>query len=267
VLARGALKPGRLSRKVVVLTGACGAQGAVEARALAAEGATVIGLDVREPEDPIDGVDHRVLDVADAAAWSSLAGALREQHETVHGLVNNAAITSRARLGELSAEHIERVLAINVTGPLLAIQALSPLMTDGGSIVNVSSIAGSTGHFPPAYTASKWALRGVSRAASVELGRLGIRVNTILPGVIETPMAQTPAALTALLTDEIPLARRGAAQDIAPLVTFLLSDESAWISGAEIAVDGGQAGHGGMKRLSDALRIATTTNPDQQERP
>jgi 3alpha(or 20beta)-hydroxysteroid dehydrogenase len=141
---------------------------------------------------------------------------------------------------------------------VLAIQALAPLMTGGGSIVNVSSIAGTTGHYPPAYTASKWALRGVSRAASSELGRLGIRVNAIMPGVVATPMAHdAPEVFTRLVVDDIPLGRRGAPEDVAPLVVFLMSDESAWISGAEIAVDGGQAAHGGMKRLSDAVREET----------
>jgi NAD(P)-dependent dehydrogenase (short-subunit alcohol dehydrogenase family) len=241
--------------KVIVVTGAAGGQGAEEARALAAEGASVIGVDVLEPADPADGVDHRLFDVADAAAWDDFAASLG----SVHGLVNNAAVTSRVRLGDVTAEHMSRLLAINVTGPVLAIQALAPLMTDGGSIVNVSSIAGTTGHYPPAYTASKWALRGVSRAASAELGRLGIRVNTIMPGVIATPMARdAPEAFTRLVVDDIPMGRRGTAEDVAPLVVFLMSDESAWISGAEIAVDGGQAAHGGMKRLSDAVREETT---------
>jgi 3alpha(or 20beta)-hydroxysteroid dehydrogenase len=173
----------------------------------------------------------------------------------VQGLVNNAGITHRVRLGEVTLADLNRVLAVNLCGPLLGIQALTPLMTRGGSIVNVSSIAGVTGHFPPAYTASKWGLRGISRVASMELGRLGIRVNTILPGVIATPMADdAPEAFTRMVVSEIPLGRRGAADDIAPLVVFLISDESEWISGAEIAVDGGQAAHGGMKALSDAVR-------------
>ena len=147
---------------------------------------------------------------------------------------------------------------MNLSGPLLGIQALAPLMTDGGSIVNVSSIAGVTGHFPPAYTASKWGLRGISRVASMELGRLGVRVNTILPGVIVTPMADdAPEAWTRMVVGEIPMGRRGTAEDVAPLVVFLISDESSWISGAEISVDGGQAGHGGMKALADAVREAS----------
>jgi 3alpha(or 20beta)-hydroxysteroid dehydrogenase len=175
----------------------------------------------------------------------------------VHGLVNNAAITNRTPLGHVTVAELDRVLAVNLTGPLLAIQTLAPLMAEGGSIVNVASIAAHTGHFPPAYTASKWALRGLSRVASMDLGRLGIRVNTILPGVIVTPMAaDAPEAFTRLVVDEIPLGRRGTAEDVAPLVVFLMSDESRWISGAEIAVDGGQAAHGGMKQLADAVRLS-----------
>lgn len=197
------------------------------------------------------------MDISDPAEWDRFTAELNQREAAVDGLVNNAAITDRTFWDAITAERMSQVLAINVTGAMLAIQALAPLMTEGGSIVNVSSIAGLTGHFPPAYTASKWALRGLSRSASAEFGRFGIRVNAIMPGVIQTPMAaDAPQAFTRLVTDDIPLGRRGTAEDVAPLVLFLISDESAWISGAEIAVDGGQAGHGGMKRLSDAVRTA-----------
>ena len=246
-----------MAGKRVIVTGAARGQGAEEARLLAEQGATVIGLDVLEPESRLPGVDHRVFDVADPFAWDELKAELIDRDAAVHGLVNNAAITDRTFWNAITAERMAEVLAINVTGPMLAIQTLSPLMTEGASIVNVSSIAGLTGHFPPAYTASKWALRGISRSASAELGRFGIRVNAIMPGVIVTPMAaDAPPVFTKLVVDDIPLGRRGTAEDVAPLVLFLISDESAWISGAEIAVDGGQAGHGGMKRLSDAVRVA-----------
>ncbi len=245
----------RAAGKVVVVTGAAGGQGAAEAELLAREGATVIGLDVQEPAAPIAGVVHRTFDVTSEAHWSGLRDRLEQEFGAVHGLVNNAAITHRERLGHVTVDDLNRVLAVNLTGPLLGIQALSPLMSGGGSIVNVASIAALTAHFPPAYTASKWGLRGLSRVASMELGREGIRVNTILPGVIETPMAaDAPAAFTRLVVGEIPLGRRGTARDVAPLVVFLISDESAWISGAEISVDGGQAAHGGMKQLADAVR-------------
>jgi 3alpha(or 20beta)-hydroxysteroid dehydrogenase len=246
----------RLAGKVVVVTGAAQGQGAVEAAALHREGATVVGVDVREPAETVDGIAYDTLDVSSDTAWASFADGLRERHGRVHGLVNNAAITDRTRLGEITRDGFSRVLAVNLIGPLLGIQALSPLMAEGGSIVNVSSIAGLTGHFPAAYTASKWGLRGVSRTASMELGPRGIRVNTIFPGVIATPMVPTPEAITQAAMSGIPLGRAGTPDDIAPLVVFLISDESSWISGAEIPIDGGQASHGGMKPLSDAVRAS-----------
>jgi 3alpha(or 20beta)-hydroxysteroid dehydrogenase len=246
-------RSGRAAGKVVVVTGAAQGQGAEEARALAAEGATVLGVDLRPPAEPADGVGYDLLDVSSPDGWRGLADRLRRDHGRVDGLVNNAAITNRTRLADVTFDELNTVLAVNLAGPLLGIQALAPLMTDGGSIVNVSSIAGLTGHFPAAYTASKWGLRGISRTASMELGRFGVRVNTIFPGVIATPMVATPEAITRAAVDQIPLGRAGTPEDIAPLVVFLVSDESRWISGAEIAVDGGQAGHGGMKSLADAV--------------
>jgi 3alpha(or 20beta)-hydroxysteroid dehydrogenase len=252
-----AAQPGRTAGKVVVVTGAGQGQGAAEARALEREGATVIGVDVRDPVEVVEGVQYRHLDVSSDDDWTRLREWLRREYGAVHGLVNNAGITHRERLGDVTLAELNRVLAVNLSGPLLGIQALAPLMPQGGSIINVSSIAGVTGHFPPAYTASKWGLRGISRVASMELGRFGVRVNTILPGVIVTPMTDdAPEAWTRMVVDEIPMGRRGTAEDVAPLVVFLISDESSWISGAEIAVDGGQAAHGGMKALGDAVRDA-----------
>ena len=243
---------GRAAGKVVVITGASQGQGAVEARALQAEGATVIAVDVKDPVEPIDGVQYRRLDVSSADDWAALAADL----DVVHGLVNNAGVTHRAPLWDVTPEDLDRVLSINLSGPLLGIQALAPLMRDGGSIVNVASLAALTGHYATAYTASKWGLRGVSRSACTELGPLGIRVNTIFPGAMAAPMTATPQAFIDRLLQDIPLGRAGTAEDVAPLVVFLISDESSWISGAEIAVDGGQAAHGGMKGLGDLVRAA-----------
>jgi 3alpha(or 20beta)-hydroxysteroid dehydrogenase len=246
---------GRVAGKVVLVTGAARGQGAAEAAALRREGATVIALDVIDPIERDDGVVYRRHDVSSEDDWAELAGRLREEHGRVDGLVNNAAVTHRGRLGGLSLEDWNRTLAVNVGGALLGIQAIAPLMRSGGSIVNISSIAGATGHYPPAYTASKWALNGLSRVASLELGPRGIRVNTVLPGVIDTPMgADVPSAVRDLVVKDIPLGRRGTPDDVAPLVVFLVSDESAFISGAEIPVDGGQLAHGGMKAQSDAMR-------------
>ena len=169
--------------------------------------------------------------------------------------MNNAGIPFRARLQELDLADWDRVIGINLTGTLLGIQTVAPLMPAGGSIVNVSSIAGLSGHYAAAYTVSKWGVRGLSRVASLELGDRGIRVNTVLPGYIETAMtASAPEWFRDANIEQTPLGRTGTPEEVAPLVVFLISDESAFISGAEIVVDGGQTGHGGTKRFSDASR-------------
>ncbi|MFJ9083908.1 SDR family NAD(P)-dependent oxidoreductase [Streptomyces sp. NPDC102384] len=250
----------RLADRVVVVTGAARGQGAAETAALAREGAHVIATDVTE------GPGIRPLDVTDETQWAQLAAELRESYGSVHGLVNNAGITWRARIDEVRAEDFARVHAVNVTGPLLGIQHLTPLMPAGASIVNVGSSAALTAHYPVAYTASKWALRGLSKTAALELGPRGIRVNTIHPGFIETEMTASAApAFRESNLRETPLGRTGTVDEITPLVTFLLSDESSFITGAEIPVDGGYTAHGGAKSISDALRpgapAAHTTAP------
>ncbi|GHH88975.1 SDR family NAD(P)-dependent oxidoreductase [Streptomyces capitiformicae] len=245
----GGNRPGRLSGKVVVVTGAAAGQGAAEAEALAREGARVIATDI------VEAPGCRRLDVSSDDDWAQLAAELRDTHGQLHGLVNNAGVTWRARIDEVRPEDMARVHAINVTGPLLGIQHLTPLMRAGASIVNVGSSAALTAHYPVAYTTSKWALRGLSGTAAMELGPRGIRVNTIHPGFIETDMTASaaPAFREANLSGT-PLGRTGTVDDITPLVVFLLSEDSAFITGAEIPVDGGLTAHGGAKPISDALR-------------
>lgn len=251
-------REGRVADKIIIVTGAAQGMGAAEALALAQEGATVIAVDLLEFEPEHPGIVPRTMDVSREADWLALADWLGRQYGRIDGLVNNAAITHRKRLGEISLSEWNRVFAINATGPFLAMQVLMPLMVEGTSIVNIASIASATGHFPAAYTASKWALRGLSRSATLELGELGVRVNTVLPGAIETPMTGAISnKVEAALLKEIPLGRRGKPGDLAGIILFLQSDESAFISGAEIPVDGGQLGQGGMKGLSDAVREAS----------
>ena len=253
---------GRVAGKVVVVTGAAGGQGAAEVAWLIREGATVIATDVVDhaPTYPTgDGtVSYQRLDVARPDDWEALVAAVRERHGAVHGLVNNAGITHRARLGDVTLDDWNRVFAVNVTGALLGIQAVTPMMKAGGSIVNVGSLAALTAHYTAAYTMSKWALRGLSRVASMELGSRAIRVNTIHPGYVETAMtASAPPVFREASLALAPLGRLGTVDDVAPLVGFLISDESSYLSGAEIAVDGGTSAQGGAKALSDALRAAT----------
>ena len=246
---------GRVEGKVVVVTGAAGGQGAAEAAALAREGATVIATDLHDEAETAPGVAYRRLDVSRAEDWRALGAWLAVEHGRVDGLVNNAGIPFRARLEEIEPADFERVLAVNLTGALLGIQTVAPLMEHGGSIVNVSSVAALGGYHAVGYTVSKWGLRGLSRVASLELGPRGIRVNTILPGYVETPMtASAPPAFRTANIAQTPLGRTGTPEEVAPLVVYLISDESAFVSGAEIPVDGGQSAHGGAKSLSDAVR-------------
>jgi 3alpha(or 20beta)-hydroxysteroid dehydrogenase len=265
-----------LRDRVVVVTGAGRGQGAGEVAALLAAGARVVACDQAWPTagvDPAvtdlaasdsavsagfgDRLLRRELDVADPVAWSALAAELGGTFGAVHGLVNNAGIALRSRLGEVELDAWNRVFAVNTTGPMLGMQALVPLMPPGSAIVNVGSLAALTAHAAVAYTASKWALRGLSRVASMQLGERGIRVNLINPGFIETPMtAAAPDSFRQANIENSALPRSGGVADVVPLVLFLLSEQSSFITGAEIPVDGGQSAHAGAKYIYDVERGA-----------
>ena len=250
-----------LDGRTIVVTGAAAGQGAAEALLLAASGARVIATDVVETAPAAfdgEGIRYRRLDVSSEEDWEALRDDLAD--ERVGGLVNNAGITHRARLGAVSREDWDRVIAVNLTGAMLGIQALSPLMDAGASIVNVGSSAALTGHYPVAYTTSKWGLRGLTHVAATELGPRGIRVNIVHPGFIETSMtASAPDAMRAAQLELTPLERVGQSDEVAAIVAFLLSDAAAYISGAEIPVDGGFTSSGGAKVMADRIAALTKT--------
>ena len=233
---------GRLQGKVAIITGAARGQGLAEAERFRAEGATVVACDVLEH-------DGARLDVTSAADWAAVVDAAVAEHGRIDVLVNNAGIHAMAPIQEMPEADFRRVMDINLMGPFLGIQAVAVQMGAGSSIINVSSLNGlASGPRTAAYTASKFALRGLTRAAALDLGPEGIRVNAILPGVIRTPMvAYVVEQREEQLASSLPLGRIGEPTDIASVAVWLASDESSWVTGTDITVDGGQMA--GMPRL------------------
>lgn len=242
---------GRLAGKVAVITGAAQGMGETHARAFVREGARVILTDINvergaqiaaELGDAALFVEH---DVANAAQWQAVVATAERHFGHLSVLVNNAGIIGPVKgLQEFSEAEFLQVCAVNQLGVYLGMQAAVPSMIagGGGSIVNISSIAGMIGTAASsnaAYCASKWAVRGMSKLMAVWHGKDGIRVNSVHPGYILTPMMVAATDETGGgAADAIPLGRMAQPEEVSSVVVFLASDEASFVSGAEHVVDG-----------------------------
>lgn len=240
---------GRVDGKVAIVSGGARGQGAAAVRLLHREGAAVLVADVLEAEgerlaaelgERCRFVPH---DVTSEADWESLFAVSSRSFGPVSALVQSAAVFAPTPLRTTSAAEYLNAVHVNQLGSFLALRAGARSLTDGGSIVLFSSTAA---HAPSGlnlvtYSATKWAVRGMVHSAAIELAPAGIRVNAVAPGAIQTPMITTTLDTHALheLTGRIPLGRLGEPEDIAPLVLYLVSDESAYCTGADFVIDGG----------------------------
>lgn len=247
-----------LTGKVVLVTGAARGQGARHARTLTAAGASAVLTDILDADGEAlaaevceaNGRTDAALflrhDVSSAADWEHVVDVTMERYGRLDVLVNNAGLWHTAPVGEETEERFRTLLSVNLVGPFLGIRAVLPAMrtTGGGSIVNISSTAGLTG-IPghSAYGATKFGLRGMTKSAALDVAAEGIRINSVHPGVIDTPMI---AGITGGGGDvrereypNVPMRRIGTPDDVAHMVLFLASDASSYVTGAEFAVDGG----------------------------
>ncbi|MFE4519604.1 glucose 1-dehydrogenase [Kitasatospora sp. NPDC056783] len=238
-----------LTGKTVIITGGARGLGAEAARLSVAAGAAVVITDVLDDDGEATAAElgERARfarhDVTSEQDWQRVVDFAVAEFGAVHGLVNNAGISTGSLLADESVEHFRKVLDINLTGVFIGMKTVVPALraAGGGSIVNISSAAGLMGlALTAGYGASKWGVRGLSKIGAVELGSERIRVNSVHPGMTYTPMT----ASVGIRRGEgnypnTPMGRVGEAPEIASAVVYLLSDESSYVNGAELAVDGG----------------------------
>jgi len=234
-----------------IVTGAAGAMGEQEARMFAERGANVVLTDVRADEGTAiadDIGDCAVFvqhDVSSESGWNTVIETALSAFGSVNVLVNNAAISKAIKLIDTDVDTFDLFYRINQLGVYLGMKSVVEPMkaAGGGSIINISSVAGLRGASTLfAYSASKWAVRGMTQSAALELARFKIRVNAVFPGVIDTPMnAPNPPGMNDVLVKTTPLRRMGESHEVAEAVLFLASPEASFATGAELAIDGGMS--------------------------
>jgi len=235
---------GRVDGKVALISGGARGMGAAHARMLVAEGGKVVIGDILDDEGSAlaaelgDAARYVHLDVTDADQWEAAVATAVDAFGLLNVLVNNAGIVALGKIGKFDMTQWQKVIDVNLTGTFQGMQAVVAPMraAGGGSIINVSSIEGLRGApMVHPYVASKWAVRGLAKSAALELGRYNIRVNSLHPGFIKTPMTEH-------FPDDMvitPLGRPGQSDEVATFVVFLASDESSYATGSEFVVDGG----------------------------
>ena len=245
-----------LAGKVALITGGARTkgQGAAEGRLFASRGATVVLADVLDEEGErtageIERAEYAHLDVTSEQEWDDVGADVMGRHGRLDVLVNNAGIALMGRLVYTTVDAWNLTMAVNQTGVFLGMRAGARAMIeagDGGAIVNISSVAGMEGLFgSTAYGASKWAVRGMTKVAAKELGRHGIRVNSVHPGFIDTDMlaqGNFDDEQRARMARSAPVGRIGVPDDIANMVLYLVTDAAGFVTGQEFVVDGGWHG-------------------------
>jgi 3alpha(or 20beta)-hydroxysteroid dehydrogenase len=241
----------RLDGKVAIVTGAARGQGAATARLFAAQGATVVLTDILDDEGEdiaaaIGGdAGYRRLDITDPDGWRQAASAIIDRHGRIDILVNNAGVTNATPFLDLTRDGLMRSLEINIAGAFLGMQAVIPAMLAAGrgAIVNISSVNGLRGTAScAAYDAGKWGIRGMTKSVALEFASRGIRANSLHPGAIDTPMLNPTGGMDMgeiARAFNLPSGRVGSPDEVARASLFLASDEASYVTGAELAVDGG----------------------------
>ncbi len=269
------INEGRFADKAAIVTGGFSGIGKATVVRLAQEGAKVIATDYNEAAQANADEDFKemgldvitlIADQSSEEDWKKVIEFAEEKFGALHVLVHSAGISIRYELSEMVLSDWDKILAINLTGPMLGMRTALPLMRKtGGAIVNVGSIAGVTGHPTTAYSASKWGLRGLSKSAAFEFGDYGIRVNCVHPGITVSGIIDPEGIAFKSNMTVCPQRRAGQAEELAAAICFLASDDASRITGIDLNVDGGSAECGAYWAIWETTkRLAAETGGDMR---